>query len=275
MTTNLSPSEANSCPQTDTNPPPQSLPGGIFNRPPENSDSRPPPYSAIDRDILLGPISVTYQRRPHFQMSMPHILMGEGEGRGDGFQQQRHPQRGIRSLRNSAILEGESVPRFREIQPMSVRNSLVLGVPNPLLLNQQNSVFLSNIPSSDHHDEEEDSLLDQRDTVLSSSGVNSDTSNINSDSGFQNFFQAERSSSAPSLGSTDTSLQFNPSARASTDFNKQLQESTDTLDAGAINAQVINGHSCPASNGTQVRPQFDPSTEASASFERPFKETQV
>ena len=167
------------------------------------------------------------------------------------------------------------MPRFREIQPLSVRNSLVLGVPNPLLLNQQNSVFLSNIPSSDRHDEEEDSLLDQRDTVLSSSGVNSDTSNINSDSGFQNFFQAERSSSAPSLGSTDTSLQFNPSARASTDFNKQLQESTDTLDAGAINAHVINGHSRPASNGTQVRPQFDPSTEASASFERPFKETQV
>ena len=200
---------------------------------------------------------------------MPHILTGEAEGRGGDFQQGR-PRRGIRSLRNSAILEGEGVPRFRETHPLSVRNSLVLGVPNPLLLNQQNSVFLSNIPSG-HHDEEEDSLLDQGDAVFSSSGVTSEASNMNTDSGFQTL-QAERSSSAPSLGSTDTSLQFNPSTEALTDFKKQLQESTDTLEADTINAPAINGHSCPASNGTQVRPQFDLSTKAS---DKPFKETQV
>ena len=238
LNTNLSPNEANSCYQSNASPPPPPLPGEIFGGPPENSDSRPPPYS----DIPLEPIA--YQRQPHFQTSMPHILIGEGGDRGYSFQH-IPPQRGVRSLRNSVILEGEGVPRSEETQPLSVRNSLVLGTANHIL-NQQNSVFHGNIALS--CDDEES--LNWRDPVFSS-GLDSDTSNLNSDSGFQNF-QTEHSSSATSLSSTDISSQFNPSTEASTDFEKHFEESTDTLDAVDPHTPATTDHLWLMTEGTRV-----------------------
>ena len=136
------------------------------------------------------------------------------------------------------------VPRFGET-PLSVRNSLVLGTTNHLL-NQQNSVFLGNIASSrDDHER-----LDQRDPEFNS-GLDSETSNLNSDSGFQNF-QTEHSSSATSLSSTDVSSQFNPSTEASTDFEKHLEESTDTLDAVGPHTPATTNHLWLMTEGTRV-----------------------
>ena len=147
----------------------------------KHPDTRPPPYSRLDTHARPG-----NPNRPYFQTSMPHIVSGGYDsGRSYGCQPLPRP---AQSLRNCALPEGQVIElsdfdNQEQLQPGSVRNSLILGTgdndtvvyhPPPSEASIQNVHETVHRSRSDSHTHT-DVMSDSRSSQIS-----------NSDSGFQN-----------------------------------------------------------------------------------------
>ena len=221
-------------------------------QPMECSQSSPPPcYSPTDPNSIQNSGEEGTQRQYFFPTSMPHINQGSsGCGTGSGCGSAGYSRAPL-GLRNSACSEGESVRMnvYNSHQPLSVRNSLILG-GNERKGEAETNFGASAVGGASLLFERVLEIQGENDgssvgNALSNNGsvagLDVDEFNLNSDSGVQNIHSSSATSmSSESNSSSSESLNTVSSSRLSDELfsKRQLPESsTDTLDLdGPTNA---------------------------------------
>ena len=209
-------------------------------QPMECSQSSPPPYySPTDPNIVQNSCNEGTQRQHFFPTSMPHINQGSGCGTGNGCGSVNY-NRPVLGLRNSACSEGEAVRMnvYNNHQPLSVRNSLILGSERRGETETNfggASLLYERVLDEIQGENDGSSVGNALSTNGSVGGMDVEEFNLNSDSGVQNIHSSSATSMSSESNSSSSSDSLNSvsSSRLSDELfsKRQLPESsTDTLD---------------------------------------------